>query len=329
MINSTLPTYSVAIRTLGKAGATYQNLLNSLAIQTHKPEKIVVYLAEGYDRPQETIGIEEVVVVPKGMIAQRALQYKEIDSEYILLLDDDVLLAPDSAEKMCLHLSIQGGEYCVADTFGTSRRSLKQRVAAFCKQLSYTRRDDGWGVKICRNGSCSFNNRPSEDVVKTQSGAGPASMWRKDSFLYIRFEDERWMDRFSYALGDDQLMFYKVFVNDSYGLLFYNSGIEHMDAQTSQKSAVMDSRKTLFRSQLRFIVWYRSIYECSESWRDRVLNIASYLTLIAVIFSSHLLLSIVKLSPSIIMQFVKGQIEAMRYVRSEEYARVPKFKIEK
>ena len=74
--------YSVAIRTLGKAGEIYQKELDSLNNQTIRPEKIIVYLAEGYDKPKETIGWENVVYVKKGMVAQRALEYKEINSLY-------------------------------------------------------------------------------------------------------------------------------------------------------------------------------------------------------------------------------------------------------
>ncbi len=328
MENLTLPSYSVAIRTLGKAGVIYQNLLDSIQQQTHKPDKIVIYLAEGYDRPKETIGVEQIVVVPKGMIAQRSLPYSEIDSECILLLDDDVLLAPDSAEKMCRAMvDSEDAAYCVADVFHTSNRSLKSRLIAFCKNLIYTRRDDGWGVKICRNGSCSFNNTPSTAVVKSESGAGPASMWRKQSFLDIHFDDERWMDQFSYPLGEDQLLFYKVTANGSYGLLHYDSGVKHMDAQTSQSSALADSNKTLFRSQLRYVVWYRSIYECSATRADKMLNWLSYNVLITVVAIQHLVISILKLTPQPFAQFVKGQILAKMYVASAEYSRIPKYKL--
>lgn len=329
MSNVKLPNYSVAIRTLGKAGETYQNLLNSIAAQTHKAEKIVIYLAEGYNKPQETIGIEEVVIVPKGMITQRALSYKEIDSECILLLDDDVLLSPDSAEKMCAALAEHGGSYCVADVFHTANRSLKQRFMGFCKQLVYTRRDDGWGVKICRNGSCSFNNSPSTNVVKTESGAGPASMWYKQPFLDIHLEDETWMDKFSYPLGEDQLLFYKVSVNGAYGLMCYDSGIQHMDAQTSQSAANKDTQKILFRSQLRFIVWYRSIYECSTSRCNKVLNWISYKILITVLACQYIVVSLLKFSFKPITQFIKGQTLAKKYVKSDEYKSIPTYKLNK
>lgn len=92
--------YTAVIRTLGTAGAKYQTLLDSLAAQTIKPEAILVYIAEGYPLPKETIGIEQYIYVKKGMVAQRALQYKEVQTDWMLFLDDDVYLAPTSVETL-------------------------------------------------------------------------------------------------------------------------------------------------------------------------------------------------------------------------------------
>lgn len=88
--------YTAVIRTLGKAGEKYQTLLESLDRQTIQPSKILVYIAEGYAIPKETIGKEQYIYVRKGMVAQRALPYQEVDTEYILFLDDDVYL-PETA----------------------------------------------------------------------------------------------------------------------------------------------------------------------------------------------------------------------------------------
>ena len=86
-------TYSIAIRTLGKAGEKFRIELESIAAQTVQPEKVIVYIAEGYPRPEITVGKEEYVWVKKGMVAQRAIRYDEISSDCVLLLDDDVRLA--------------------------------------------------------------------------------------------------------------------------------------------------------------------------------------------------------------------------------------------
>ena len=93
-------TYSVAIRTLGTNADVLLSELESLAHQTVLPEKVIIYIARGYKQQESQIGMEEYVWVKKGMVAQRALEYREINSDVILMLDDDVELAPDSAEKM-------------------------------------------------------------------------------------------------------------------------------------------------------------------------------------------------------------------------------------
>ena len=86
-------TYSIAIRTLGTSGDKFIKELRSIVSQTVQPEKVVVYIAEGYSRPEVTVGKEEYVWVKKGMMTQRALPYDEISSDCILMLDDDVRLA--------------------------------------------------------------------------------------------------------------------------------------------------------------------------------------------------------------------------------------------
>ena len=68
-----MATYSIAIRTLGTSGDKFVEELDSIMRQTVKPEKVIIYLAEGYKRPEYSIGIEQYVTVTKGMVAQRAL----------------------------------------------------------------------------------------------------------------------------------------------------------------------------------------------------------------------------------------------------------------
>lgn len=57
--------YTIAIRTLGKAGEKYQRLLNSIQNSRILPEKVVVVLPEGYEIPSERMGWETFVYAPK------------------------------------------------------------------------------------------------------------------------------------------------------------------------------------------------------------------------------------------------------------------------
>ena len=205
--------YSVAIRTLGKAGDNYQRLLNSLMKQTILPSRIIVYIAEGYDLPVETIGVEQYVYVKKGMVAQRALQYKEIDTEYILFLDDDVELSSHSVECLYSALEKYSADVISPDLFPNHQRSFSTKLQMFVSGRMVPRRDDGrWAYKILRTGGFSYNNNPRKNVYESQTNAGPCFFCKKETFLNIHFDQELWLDLVPYALGDDQAMFYKMHI---------------------------------------------------------------------------------------------------------------------
>ena len=95
----TYPSYSVAIRTLGKAGQMFERMIKSLKAQTVPPEGIFVYIAEGYELP-ERVADERYIYCAKGMVHQRALTFNEITTEYILLCDDDIEFKEDMPKTL-------------------------------------------------------------------------------------------------------------------------------------------------------------------------------------------------------------------------------------
>ena len=110
-------TYSVAIRTLGINPEVLERELESIMRQTIQPERVLVYIAMGYERPSSTVGREEYVWVRKGMVAQRVLESRDIDSDLILMLDDDVELSPNSVERILKAMDENGADCVAADTF--------------------------------------------------------------------------------------------------------------------------------------------------------------------------------------------------------------------
>jgi len=58
-------TYSVAIRTLARNPDTLRRVLESVASQTLRPEKTVVYIGEGHTPPSFRVADEIYVTVPK------------------------------------------------------------------------------------------------------------------------------------------------------------------------------------------------------------------------------------------------------------------------
>lgn len=203
--------YSVAIRTLGKAGEKYLQTLQSVAKQTILPTSINVYIPFGYDLPRETIGSEKYHRCKKGMISQRALRYDEIIDDWILFLDDDMFLPEDFIQRAADFIKESNADIISANVFSNHRAPLSQKIVAAIHSV-FPMKSSYWGFKVTRSGRYNYNNAPKSDFLHSQTGAGACILCKKAVFLSSHFEDELWMDKFGYALGDDQLMNYKIFL---------------------------------------------------------------------------------------------------------------------
>ena len=90
---------------------------------------VIAYIAEKrYPRPDFQIEKEMYVVVKKGMVAQRALNYSKIESSMVLLLDNDVWLAPDSTERIFLAMESYEADAVGLDVFQNHELSLKTKL---------------------------------------------------------------------------------------------------------------------------------------------------------------------------------------------------------
>lgn len=254
--------YSVVIRTLGKAGDLYQTTLDSLLHQTIRPSAVLIYIAEGYPLPKETIGIEEYHYVPKGMVAQRALQYDEVKTEYCLFLDDDVYLPQDAVEKMYNELIQHNAQVISPCTFNNHEMPTKAKLIKTITGKEVCRiRDDRWAFKVLRTAGFSYNNNPKKSVYESQSNAGPCFFCRKDDFLQVRFHDELWLDKAPYALPEDQVMYYKMHKMGMKVLTSFDIGVVHLDASTTMTDNKERDRKLIFSEyRNKLIFWHRFIY---------------------------------------------------------------------
>lgn len=316
--------YCVAIRTLGTAGTKYQTLLNSLNRQTFKPKRILVYIAEGYNLPKETIGIEQYVYCPKGMITQRSLSFDEIDTEYILFCDDDLWLADDFVEKLYNGLEDNHGDCISPDVFCIQDLSFMDKIKKAIAGYAFPRKDDGWAFRIMRNGSYTYNNHPSKEVLPTESAAGACMLIKKEAYQAIHFEDERWMEDFKYALGDDMLFFHKLFIMNYIVLIHYNAGIKHLDAGAGSKRLPDNWIRKYFT--LSIIIQYRIKYSLKKNnniekikcvWSSSLKNIEQ-----AFFF---FLRELINNKRVIFLDYFLGLKDGIKYVKSSSYQKIPSF----
>ena len=270
--------YTAVIRTLGKSGELYQQTLDSLMQQTIKPVAIVVYIAEGYPIPKETVGIEQYVYVKKGMVAQRALQYNEVKTEYILFLDDDIYLPPYAVEKLYNEMVAENGQVIAPCTFPNHEASFsaKLRKSLMGKEVCRFFKDDRWAFKVLRTAGFSYNNNPTKAVYESQTNAGNCFLCCKKDFLDTHYEEELWLDKTPYALPDDQVMFYKMYLHGLKILTSFDSGIIHLDAGSTMADG-NDRMLRLMYSEYRnkFIFWYKFIYKQDSALHKRVWAILS------------------------------------------------------
>lgn len=319
--------YCVAIRTVGKAGEKYIQELQSLHRQTIKPKHIFVHLAEGFERPKEQVGIEEYIITPKGLVHQRAASLEGVDTEYLLILDDDVFF-PDNAVERLYDVLIENEADCIApDTFPNHEMSWKQKLIAFMANDVRPRKDDGWAIKIERNGTFSYNNHPRKHgAYPTQSAAGPAYLVKTDVFRAIHYEDELFVDEFPPGTyGEDQLNFNKMHRNGYKVMLQYDAGIIHLDAGTNNVKQ-KTYEKLYYRAMSQYITWYRSCYDLNgNSKLEKIRCKWAYGFRFFLGTLTRLGYSVVSLSSKFITAHIKGNLAARKYVRSEKYRAVPNF----
>lgn len=223
--------YTVVIRTLGTAGDKYQRELNSLCAQTIPPKEILVYIAEGYSIPKESCGREHYIRVKKGMVRQRALRYDEVTTDYILFLDDDVYLPSDGVEKLHRALKEYDVNVVSPDVFDNASRCLRAEMQMALSGRMIARKGDAiWAYKVISTAGYSYNKRPQNRAYLSQTNAGPCFFCRKSDFLKIKFQEELWLDQMGYPIGEDQIMFYKMYLNGLTQLTVFGTGIEHLDA---------------------------------------------------------------------------------------------------
>lgn len=313
--------YTVVIRTLGKAGYKFQKELDSLCTQTIHPEDIIVYIAEGYPLPKETCGKERYIRVPKGMVAQRALPYHEVKTEWILFLDDDVYIPPTGVESLFNAIKENNAQVVSPDTFNNSSRSLKNELMmTIAGRMSARRGDKKYGYKVMRTCGYSYNKHPEARAYFSETNAGPCFLCRKEDFLNIHFEEERWLDAMSYAMGDDEVMYYKMHIAGLKQLTLFGSGILHLDAGSTLQNSDKEKRMVEADYFFRKIFWTRFIQEPERNPLIRIWNKIC----ISYFYFFGLTTSLLKGDNEMFRRKLKSIKKACSFLKSHQFSSIPK-----
>lgn len=321
--------YNVAIRTVGKAGEKYVQEIQSLKAQTIAPYRIVVYIAEGFDLPPR-VADEEYVVSPQGLVHQRAIIPDDIGVDLLLILDDDVFLPQDTVERMYKMMKETGADCIIPDTFPSHKLSRWQKVVAYMSNNVSSRGNDGFAIKIKRSGAFSFNGNPPEGaLLPTQSGAGPAFFIRKEAFKAIRYDDEFWVDDFpAGTFYEDQLMYYKMYVNGVKMFMWFNSGVLHLDAGTNNQRE-KSYNKLMYRAMANHVIWHRSVLLPTSGWWNRIRCHWAFSFRYALGMLTRCVFVLMNRSPKYVTAYIRGALKGLFYVHKREYKGLPLFLIMK
>lgn len=310
--------YTAVIRTLGKGGDYYQKTLDSLILQSIPPSAIIVYIAEGYALPTETVHREQYVYVKKGMVAQRALQYTEVKTEYILFLDDDVYLPPTGVETLYHELLQYKGDVISPYVFYNHKKSIKEkiRLAVFGREVCRLF-GNRWGFKVLSTAGFSYINNPKKAVYESQTNAGPCFLCRKKDFLKIKYEDELWLDETPYAFPDDQVMFYKMYLSGLNILTSYDSEIIHLDAGSSTGNVDRTCKVIYSEYRNKLIFWHRFIYSNEKNYLLRLWKIVCIIY-IYVLQSMNAIYKLLKGKKAEARVFFLGIKDALIFIRKRK-----------
>ena len=220
--------YTVVIRTLGNTGEKYQTLLQSIKAQTLPPKEIIVVLPFGY-KVDYQMGSERFIFTDKGMVSQRAVGIQNVQTEYMLVVDDDLEFGPDFVEDL-YRWGIQNQLDCVLPMEGILapnstkidlRYPLKIRLrGAFTGQLFQVYRKSPFLDKITATaGHCVYlNSNDLDQCYFVATGNFQCFFIKTEVAKNVHFEDEIWLQQGTlsqYAAYDDPSFFYKSYLQGS------------------------------------------------------------------------------------------------------------------
>lgn len=319
--------YSIVIRTLGTAGSKYRALLDSIRNQSIMPKEIIVVIPHGYKLPNEQLGIERFIRSEKGMVVQRTAGLEAMNTEFGLFLDDDLSFDSSFVQTLIEELIDYDADIVFPILEDLLPTGFKQKVIATATFSAIPFKSSRWYTKIYRNGSYGYNKRLINGYAyDAMTAPGACFFCKKQSFIDIHFADERWLEKTSYALPDDQVMFYKFYLLNKKIKGLTKCKYIHLDAggQSNDRKKVA----TYAMSRNKFIFWHRFIFSVDSCKLSRIFSmLCFFMTLfINVLFS--LLLSILRFSPFVLTkELVRGLLDGYKFIKSSDYKVIPEISV--
>lgn len=279
--------YSVVIRTLGDAGLKYKALLDSIAKQTIQPEEVIVAIPEGCELDY-MLGTERVIYMKKGMVSQRAEGILAANSDYILVVDDDVEFGPAMIQELYNYMAANNLNCClpmegVNNNLDANTINLKYPLATrirsgFTGQMFTSRRKSKYlDILTLAAGHKVYINSNNLDTCYLCTTACfqcffIETKWAKAA----HYEEETWLEEGSYTSysGYDEPVFFSKLNKHGLRMAYaLRTRYRHLDAGAGHKTKSKLEDKSLRYFSIarnRTVYWYRFIYLYQTSWFNKI-----------------------------------------------------------
>lgn len=208
--------YTVVIRTL-TGGDKYKYLLQSIKKQTIQPDHVYVVQPYGYEPPTQRLGYEEYIHTNKGMWNQRIYgmiycHEQKNHSDFLLICDDDISFDSDFVETLMQYSQEYKADLMIP--LPNIKWNMIKQIKGVFLGMNSINSSSPFRVSIKSNGSSTRNDSLTTNVNPTQSGNFQCFLMRTDIVSKMNLKDELWLDHTRYAWPDDQVFFYKAFLQN-------------------------------------------------------------------------------------------------------------------
>lgn len=315
--------YSIVIRTLGSGGVKYRHLLNSINSQTIPPKHIYVVLPFGYSLPNEQLGNEEFIYAPKGMWSQRifGLEHSSHNgNELILACDDDISFSKTFMAEMLSKFYQYKADILIPSLgeFKIDKIPLKERLICLLMGTRRESKQSPFYIRIGLTAGHIINRFIEQEVVPTQSGNGACFLVSPQSVLKNSYLDELWLDSNNYALPEDQVFHYKSYLRGDNVMFCKSPYVNHLDSGSTNPDR---KKNAAFSNAKNFLIfWHRFLWRPSHSWMKfkYLLGISYRILMNCMLYTIYSILH----SQNLIIYYMRGIINGIKYLKSNEYRKL-------
>lgn len=315
--------YDVIIRTLGMAGEKYERTLSSIKNQTIPPQNIYVVLPYGYKNPTISINQEKYIYSEKGMLHQRIAGFNQCNEEYVLALDDDVEFSANFIEELFKTLLKTNSDFVspIVRDINTNCNNKSSKIIELKNYLlgiAYKKKlKCNYSVIINNSGEFTVNTNIQPNIqYYNQSGHGTCLFGKTQKIKDIHFEDELWLEDTKYALPEDMVMFYKLYLYGNKIAMNFNVRFIHLDAGSSLMNENKKINNIFASARNGYIFWYKFIYQMRKKKFKTILAMSRRI-FFTCFFS--FIKGIIKCNFKYFRTYIKGYIDGYRYVKSSQY----------